>query len=140
MNDFTQYLSHSLCWCRNCYDSSDLTSSDPYVCVEDGRNQLHKTDVVPNTLHPVWTLSTGAMFLIQTTLTEFFQRGNNIEFIVKDYDTVGANDTLGYVLVKKRDLLEGNGERVEYVLNPPKRQEKKLGSKKKVGIVNYNLD
>ena len=98
---------------------------------------MHKTDVVSSTLHPVWTLSTGSMFLIQTTLTDFFALASRIEFVVKDYDTVGANDTLGSVLVKKKDLLEGNGERVEHVLTVSKNKE--IG-KKKVGIFAFPID
>ena len=62
---------------------------------------------------------------------------NCFEFIVKDYDSVGANDILGSVLVKKTDLLEGNGDRVEYVLNTTRHSQEgdiRVGNKT-VGIL-----
>ena len=112
----------------------DLTSSDPYVCVEDGRKRWHKSAVVSNTLHPVWTLSTDSMFLIQTNLTDFFELASHIEFVVKDYDSVGADDILGTTLVKKQDMLDGTGERVEYLLTTARYAEEGniILSKKKV--------
>ena len=73
------------------------------------------------------------MFLIQTTLTDFFALASRIEFIVKDYDSVGVNDVLGSILVPKKDLLEGIGERVEYLLNTTKYAQEggiKIGNKK----------
>lgn len=94
---------------------ADITSSDPYVIVQDGRKEWHRTDVISKSLNPVWTLSTGSLFLIQTTLKEFFGNGaGRVEFTVKDYDSVGENDVLGSVLVPKKDMLEGKGERLEY--------------------------
>jgi hypothetical protein len=93
---------------------ADLTSSDPYVCVEDGRTEWHRTGVISKSLNPVWTLSTGSLFLIQTTLNDFFEGTNRIEFIIKDHDTVGENDILGSVLVNKNELLAGEGERIDY--------------------------
>ena len=95
------------------------------MCVEDGRVRLHKTEVVTQTLNPVWTLSTGSLFLIQTTLTDFFASAHVIEFVVKDYDRVGDNDILGRVTVPKKDLLQGDGSRVDYVLKTKKRNGNK---------------
>jgi Ca2+-dependent lipid-binding protein len=95
---------------------ADLTSSDPYVCVEDGRTEWHRTGVISKSLNPVWTLSTGSLFLIQTTLNDFFEVTNRIEFIIKDYDSVGENDILGTVQVNKNELLAGEGERIDYEL------------------------
>ena len=94
----------------------DITSSDPYVCVEDGRKEWHRTGVISKSLNPVWTLSTGSLFLIQTTLNDFFESANRLEFVVKDYDSVGDNDVLGSALIRKDDLLRGEGERVEFPL------------------------
>ncbi len=95
------------------------------MCVEDGQVRLHKTEVVTKTLNPVWTLSTGSLFLIQTTLTDFFAGAHVIEFVVKDYDRVGDNETLGRVMVPKKDLLQGDGCRVDYVLKTKKRNGNK---------------
>ncbi len=95
---------------------ADFTTSDPYVCVEDGKVEWHRTEVISKSLNPIWTLSTGSLFLIQTTLNEFFYNASRLEFIVKDYDSIGENDILGSVLVNKKELLAGKGERVEYEL------------------------
>jgi len=99
---------------------SDVSTSDPYVVVEDGRTRWHKTGVVANTLNPVWTISTGSLFLIQTNLTDFFEKAMRMEFIVKDYDTVGSNEILGSVLVNKNEMFSGDGERIDYELETAK--------------------
>lgn len=99
---------------------ADVSSSDPYVIVEDGKKQWHKTGVVSQTLNPVWTLTSGSLFLIQTNLTDFFAKANNIEFVVRDYDRIGDDDVLGTVLVSKKELINGDGERVDYELTTAK--------------------
>ena len=86
------------------------------MVVEDGRKEWHRTSVISKTLNPVWTLSTGSLFLIETTLVEFFESARHVEFIVKDYDSVGENDVLGSVLVNKKEMLRSTGERLEYPL------------------------
>lgn len=95
-----------------------MFSSDPYVCVRDGQKEWHKTDLISTSLNPVWTLSTLSFFLIETTLAEFFEAGNYLEFIVKDYDSISDDDVLGTTLVPKTELLNGNGSRHEYELTP----------------------
>ncbi|KAG7350731.1 C2 domain containing protein [Nitzschia inconspicua] len=95
----------------------DVFSSDPYVLVRDGKVEWHRTGFLPTTLNPVWTLSTGSLFLIQVSLAEFFENSNYMEFIVKDYDSIGDHEILGSVLVSKTDMLNGTGDRVEYELN-----------------------
>jgi hypothetical protein len=73
------------------------------------------------------------LFLIQTNLENFFSTASFIEFIVKDYDTVGENDILGSLLINKKDMLVGEGERIEYLLNTAKyagNPEVKLSAKK----------
>lgn len=57
-------------------------------------------------------------------MNDFFLEVNHIEFIVKDYDAVGDNDTLGSVLVNKDDLLAGEGERINYELTTKQHTEK----------------
>ena len=116
----------------------DVKSSDPYVTVEDGQKQWHRTGVISKSLNPVWTLSTGSLFLIQTTLNEFFGSANRVEFIVKDYDSVGENDVLGSVLINKNDLLAGEGQRIEYPLTTTRYEGKNhvlVGNKKVSGII-----
>jgi Ca2+-dependent lipid-binding protein len=95
----------------------DIFSSDPYVLVQDGKTEWHRTAFLAKTLNPVWTLSTGSLFLIQISLAEFFESSNYMEFIVKDYDSIGDHEVLGSVLVSKTDMLEGTGDRTEYKLS-----------------------
>jgi hypothetical protein len=95
----------------------DMSSSDPYVLVQDGKREWHRTGFIPHTLNPVWTLSTASLFLIQSTIAEFFESSNYMEFIVKDYDSMGDHDVLGSVLVSKNDMLRGTGVRTEYELS-----------------------
>jgi hypothetical protein len=119
---------------------ADLTSSDPYVCVEDGRTEWHRTGVISKSLNPVWTLSTGSLFLIQATLNDFFETTSRIEFIVKDYDTVGGNDILGSVLVSKNELLAGEGERIDYEIRTTQYKGKShvfVGNKKVRSLYTY---
>jgi hypothetical protein len=55
-----------------------------------------------------------------------------MEFIVKDYDSIGDNEVLGSVLVKKSKILEGTGEREEFELDQysGKRSVQSTGVKK----------
>ena len=104
----------------------DIISSDPYVIVQDGAKRLHKTEVISKSLNPVWTLSTGSFFLISEKLNNFFENAARLEFVVRDYDSVGENNLLGSCLIKKSDLLKANGERVEYPLTLVGKAEKEV--------------
>jgi hypothetical protein len=97
---------------------ADVYSSDPYVIVRDGRKEWHKTRVIQKSLNPVWCLSTGSLFLMQTTLVDFFESSNSIDFIVKDYDSIGEDEILGTVIIPKTEMLSSKGERLEYELTP----------------------
>lgn len=39
-----------------------------------------------------------------------------MEFIVKDYDSIGGDEVLGSIMVSKKEMLEGTGARMEYEL------------------------
>jgi C2 domain len=93
----------------------------------------HKTEPIYTSLNPVWTLSTLSLFLIETTLAEFFENANFLEFIVKDYDTVGEDEILGSVMISKTELLEGNGNRHEYELKPHTGKNRVVNDNKQVG-------
>ena len=93
---------------------ADIVSSDPYVIVRMGNKEIHRTEVIPKTLDPIWTLRTGSLFLLRATPEEFFGSGRGLAFIIKDSDTIGTNDVLGRVLVSQDELLEGTGDRIEY--------------------------
>ena len=109
------------------------------MVVEDGQMIWHRTEVISSTLNPVWTLSSGSLFVIQTNLKDFLSKAAHIEFVVKDHDRIGGNDMLASVLVSKKDLLKGNGNRVEYELTMAKHEGKKnqFITKKKVRVSTF---
>ena len=98
------------------YPDVVTSDSDPYVVVEDGETTLQVTSVVNNTRNPVWTLSTGSLFLIETNVYDFFAKSAQLKFIVKDSDAIPDDDVIGTVLVNKTDLIKGTGERQDYEL------------------------
>jgi hypothetical protein len=60
-------------------------------------------------------LETGSLFLIRTTAEEFFLRSNFVSFVIKDYDSIGSNDSMGAVEIDKSEILKScTGERMEY--------------------------
>lgn len=102
------------------------------MCVRDGKTEWHRTNPIYASLNPVWTLSTLSLFLIETTLAEFFEDSNFLEFIVKDYDSIGEDEILGSVMLSKSDLLKGNGSRHEYELKPHTGKNRVANDGKKV--------
>jgi hypothetical protein len=47
----------------------------------------------------------------------FLSEGLN--FVLKDFDRVGRNETLGVVVVPPQDLYAGTGDRMEFKIQPP---------------------
>jgi hypothetical protein len=70
-------------------------------------------------LNPIWTLETGSLFLIRTTVMDFFARSQFLTFVIEDYDGLTSNDFLGSVEVAKQYILKdgGTGERVDFDIN-----------------------
>jgi C2 domain len=97
---------------------ADVFSTDSYVKVRMGSTDVHRTKVLHNTRSPIWSLETDSLFLLQMTPAEFFASSNGMSFIIKDYDSIGSNTVLGRVVVSHNELLEGNGERLEYEMVP----------------------
>jgi len=97
----------------------DFTSSDPYVIAYMGHREIHRTDFISKTLNPVWTLSTGSLFLLNVESKRFFIEGG-LKFVVKDYDRVGRNDVLGICKVDPKVFYKAKGERMEFKLTPPR--------------------
>ena len=67
-------------------------------------------------VNPIWTIDSGSLFLLDVTPEEFFGSAQGLSFIIRDYDTISANDTLGKVFVPQDDLLNGDGERGNLIL------------------------
>eukprot|EP00934_Nitzschia_sp_Nitz4_P004679 Nitzschia sp. Nitz4//scaffold48_size128905//13659//18448//NITZ4_003579-RA/size128905-augustus-gene-0.100-mRNA-1//-1//CDS//3329552919//4669//frame0 len=95
----------------------DLTTSDPYVVCYMGKRQLHKTKHISGTLDPVWTVSTGSLFLATIESEELFLQ-DGLSFVVKDFDQFGADETLGMIHVNPRTVYNAKGERMELKLQP----------------------
>jgi hypothetical protein len=95
---------------------ADLLSSDPYVVVWLGKEEVHRTKTIPKTTDPIWTVDTGSLFILSTTSRDFFQSSSGLTFLVKDYDAVGSNEVLGKVVIPQQELLQAKAERVEYPL------------------------
>lgn len=76
-----------------------------------------KPHLLPShSLNPIWTIGSGSLFILDVTPEVFFGSAQGLSFIIKDYDTMSKNDTLGKVFVTQEDLLNGDGERTEFKL------------------------
>lgn len=67
---------------------------------------------------PIYTITTGSVFVLSVVKQEFIE-SDGLKFTVKDYDTLGRNDDLGYVVVSGKQLCEAKGERMVLKLSPP---------------------
>ena len=96
----------------------DFTTSDPYVLCLIGRKEVHKTEVIQNTLDPIWTLKTGSLFLVEIESEALFM-SEGLTLVMKDFDRLGRNEALAVATVPPEDLYDGHSERKEYKLLPP---------------------
>ncbi len=95
----------------------DYTSSDPYVSVFLGHQEVHRTSHRSRTLNPIWTLNTGSLFLLHVESRRFFIE-EGLKFVVKDFDTVGKDEVLGICTVNPKIFYKAKGERMEFKLTP----------------------
>jgi len=103
-------------------DPEVAPSIDPYVVIRDGTLDIHSTAYIPDAINPVWTVSMGSLFLLQSDLVEFFDSSNVLEFTVKNHSDIDdiEHQPIGTVMVHKTELLNGTGERKCYqILQPP---------------------
>ena len=61
----------------------------------------------------MWTLENGSLFLLETNASN---PATELTFLVRDYDTLTANDFLGSMSIPCADLADGNSERLEFSL------------------------
>jgi len=92
--------------------------SDPYITVRFNGKKIHKTDYFSNNPNPIWTLRKGGLFIWKVNALDLFQSEDGLIFEVKDYDTIGKNESLGAFNVNARTLYKWNGERREFALKP----------------------
>ena len=92
--------------------------SDPYITVRFNGRKIHRTGRFSNEPNPIWTLQKGALFIWKVDALELFRSEDGLIFEVKDYDTIGTNESLGAFNVNAKTLYKWNGERREFALKP----------------------
>jgi len=95
--------------------SADLDVSDPYVKLSLGPRAIHKTKSIKNTENPIFTIEEDSVFILDVATKEIEER-QGITVTVKDFDIIGANDSLGSVVVPSDIVLKASGERHEFAL------------------------
>ena len=93
---------------------ADFKSSDPFVVVQFGGKEIHRTKRIDRNLNPIYTLSKQSLFIFSITPRKLLQ-SDGMTFIVYDYDLNG-NDILGGVSVPSKTLYLANEERIEMEL------------------------
>lgn len=92
---------------------------DPYVTVRFNGRKIHKTHYISNEDNPIWTLKSKSLFIWTIDALELFQSEDGLVFEVKDYDAVGANESMGVFGIPPRALYGWkDGERKMFSLKP----------------------
>ena len=93
--------------------------SDPYVIASFEGKQIHQTGYRSNNANPIWTLRKGSLFIWKVDALELFESRPGLVFEVKDYDTVGEDESLGFFSVSARTLYKWpDNERKVFALKP----------------------
>ena len=124
---------------------TDLLSTDAYVVVRLGAQEIHRTSVISSNLSPIFTLLTGSLFtIVYSSIEEFFRTATSgLSLTIKDYDAVGSNDLIGTVQVPIQHLLNGTGQRVPYPIvlaNNPISSEQDDTTSKKDDVLDASLN
>ncbi|EJK45473.1 hypothetical protein THAOC_35911 [Thalassiosira oceanica] len=98
--------------------SDKMNLSDPYVTVRFNGKKIHRTAYISRTEDPIWTLRKGSLFIWTVDSLDLFRSHDGLIFEVKDFDTIGGNDSLGAFSISARTLYRWNGERREFSLRP----------------------
>lgn len=89
-------------------------SIDAYIVVHQGSTLIHQTDTIKNSINPIWTIKTGALFLLQTTPDQFFSSSSGLVFTIKNDAILIKDNIIGKVRIAHNDVLYGDGSRQEY--------------------------
>jgi len=100
-------------------------SSDPYVVVKYGGEQVHQTAVIKKNLNPIWTIQTKSLFIFTLYPEEYYTC--ELMFEVRDQETFVNGSILGQALLSNRKLMKNNGERIELKLEYLQLDEKAQG-------------
>jgi len=91
--------------------AEDKKTSDPYVVVKYGGEEIHKTKVIKKNLHPIWTVETKALFIFTLMPEDYYT--HDVVFEVRDWDAFNPGSTLGQCLLSPKKMIMTNGERIE---------------------------
>jgi hypothetical protein len=69
-----------------------------------------------SSLNPIWSVDNGSLFILSYTAEELFSYAAGLTFLIKDYDGLSSNDTIGKVEVSPTNLLAMTGDRTELVI------------------------
>ena len=117
LDEWACVRSHNLCCClfHPFYPPAETFPTDPYVRVRMGGKLIHQTSVHPKTRDPVFTIRTGSLFVLCATPEDFFRAGGLL-FVVRDFNTLSADEFLGSAYVSHTELLNSRGARIGYDL------------------------
>ncbi|XP_061113259.1 copine-9-like [Conger conger] len=129
--------------CANKLDKKDFFGkSDPFLVFyrsnEDGTFTIcHKTEVVKNTLNPVWQPFT---IPVRALCNGDYDRTVKVD--VYDWDRDGSHDFIGEFTTSYRELSRGQNQfNVYEVLNPKKKgKKKKYVNSGTVTLLSFNVD
>ena len=88
----------------------DRDTSDPFVIVKYGGEQIHTTSVIHKNLDPIWTVRTKSLFTFSLHPDDFYSHDDMI-FEVKDKAILTKEKCLGQAMFPIKKLIECKGER-----------------------------
>lgn len=104
----------------------DIKTSDPYVvcCLGQGE-EMHRTKHIPKTLNPKWGAEDNNTFLLDCPVAKLLDQ-EGLFFVVRDFDMVSKDDSLGHVFIKAKDIRNDSptASTFERKITPPKGIEK----------------
>lgn len=99
---------------------------NPYCECLGSSRVIHKTKSAKKTWHPIWTIRTCSLFLLDIHAMEK-EIANGLKFEVK-YKGVLHNHSFGYANVPYATLISGEGERIEYQLQKDNGPDRSYGT------------
>lgn len=88
--------------------------SNPYCKVRIGQKDVHCTNVIHNTIEPVWATSTGSFVSFSATTEELLMHG--LTFEVMNKEKLSYDSCLGKVTISMKDMFQSSNEIIELAL------------------------
>ena len=89
-----------------------VSMKDPdgiYVTVQQGSKDVHKTDKIPKTESPIYTVTSDGVFILNVSKQDFLDKNEGLTFQVFDWDPV-KDKNLGCVTITAEDLINATGD------------------------------